>query len=65
MNKPQPKEWYKTSNTVSFDGQAPYDGRYENDNAVMMCDCPCHKEHTDIMHYRPCCKFSGVKVDKE
>jgi hypothetical protein len=64
VNKPQPKEWYKTSNTVSFDGQAPYDGRYENDNAVM-CDCPCHKEHTDIMHYRPCCKFSGVKVDKE
>jgi hypothetical protein len=64
VNKPQPKEWYKTSNTVSFDGQAPYDGRYENDNAVM-CDCPCHKEHTDIMHYRPCCKFSGVKEDKE
>jgi hypothetical protein len=29
------------------------------------CDCPCHKEHTDIMHYNPCCKFSGVKEDKE
>jgi len=26
MDKTQPKEWYKTCNTISFDSQAPYKG---------------------------------------
>lgn len=56
----QPAEWYKTCNTKQFYGEAPYNGKYENENAIMLCDCPCHG-NADILHMDACCKFTYRK----
>jgi hypothetical protein len=42
-SEPQPREWYKTNNTVKFDNDP--------------CDCECHKPGFigGIMHIDACC----------
>lgn len=57
----QPKSWYETCNTIKMTPDAPYNGKYSNNNVIIWCDCPCHINN-HIMHMYPCCEYTYKSV---